>query len=126
MGMDCEIRATRRRGVGWHAITSFLLLAFALQSFLTQTHIHGAHGSWGTPACVEKCVTHVPAPASPFDSTATCPLCQAIVHAGAFFVPGVVKILVPHLWLACMLPVATPTAPRFVLPRSGLSRAPPR
>jgi hypothetical protein len=124
MGIDREISAVRRRGIGWHAITLLLLLAFAFQSYLTQTHIHG---SAGTPsqACVSKCVVHTSLPHSPFGDAAVCPLCQAIVHAGAFSAPATLAAVVPHLWVESLIPAMRGFALRTASVRNGLSRAPP-
>lgn len=125
MGIDREISAVRRKGIGRHAITLVLLLAFALQSYLTQTHIHGLSPARG---CAEKCFVNTPAGNSaPFgEATVDCPLCQAIFHAGAFFAPAALTVFVPRLWVEGTLSSAKPFAARGQYARNGLSRAPPR
>ena len=85
----------RHRGLGWRSIAWTLLVAFTLQSFITQTHIHGTSGA-AIVKTLAKAPSHNKLPAE--NSTADCPLCQAITHAGAFF---------------------TPTAPTFLLPVTG-------
>ena len=66
-----------------------LAFAFALQSFLTQTHIHGVHISFDGSAIVKidsgsSGGSKAPADNSPLD----CPYCQAIAHSGLFFMPA--------------------------------------
>jgi hypothetical protein len=125
MNIERDISAVRRRGIGSYAITFLLLFAFAVQSYLTQTHIHG---TFQAPAqtCISKCALHVPASHSPFGDVAECPLCQAIVHAGAFYAPAVPVILVLQVWVESALAAAAQSTPRATLARNGLSRAPPR
>ena len=125
MGTDREISAARRRGIGRHVITFLMLLAFALQSYLTQTHIHWASET-SRQNCVSVCVVQAPHRSSPFGEAGDCPLCQAIVHAGAFFAPAVLVVFVQRLWVESTLPTAITGAHRFASARSGLSRAPPR
>jgi hypothetical protein len=70
-----KIAATRTAGTkkGWRFAVWLILAAFALQSYVVQTHIHDA-----TPAAVSKIFTAIghgksPANNSPLD----CPFCQA-------------------------------------------------
>jgi hypothetical protein len=99
-------------------------LAFAVQSFAVQTHIHGQ------PVTALGHITHVsvpagPAPQDPFDP-ANCPLCQEMLHAGVYVVPVAADFLV--------ILNAVALAPEFtVLPHAATerqhswqSRAPPR
>jgi len=74
--------ADRARTGAWRlAVTCVLLLAFALQSFVTQTHFH--------PAAVSERAPAVQSAATPAGHDAiACPLCQAIAVAGAFLTPG--------------------------------------
>lgn len=125
MVIDRGTSASRRRGIGWQAIVYLLLLAFAFQSYLTQTHIHGTAEA-SPQACVSKCIAHTPLSQSPFDKATNCPLCQAIVHAGAFFVPAVLTFFVPYLWIESVFPATKPVPYRIKQARYGLSRAPPR
>ncbi len=65
-----------------------LLLAFTLQSFITQTHVHREPGGLEAAAIVSIAghnAAHAPSPKG--DGTIACPSCQAIVVAGAFFTP---------------------------------------
>jgi hypothetical protein len=79
-------------------------------------------------ACAINCVAHGPAKHSvPLGkTTADCPLCQAIVHAGAFFAPGPLVVFVPRLWIESVPLTVKLIAYRIAHSRDGLSRAPPR
>lgn len=116
-----------RRFSGWRHVTWLLVLAFSLQSYITQTHIHF------TPHTIDhvaggKLVANTPAhnksPAD--DGTGACPFCQAVANASAFFAPTAPLILPPVSWVeAVSLPIRAgtiggPTA------HSWHSRAPPQ
>jgi len=70
----------------------FMLVAFTVQGFAVQTHIHG------TPASLGSSVTTVsmpsqPAPQDPYDP-ANCALCQEMLHAGIYVAPVVADFIV--------------------------------
>ena len=118
-------KTARVRGSGFRAITWIVVLAFTLQSFIMQTHIHGAFGDRiGLAATVTNAPAHKNAPAE--NGTADCPFCQAIVHAGAFYAPSAPSLVLP-------IPRAKTAAPFFIVEAIGRvssylwqSRAPPR
>ncbi|HVZ69965.1 MAG TPA: DUF2946 family protein [Rhizomicrobium sp.] len=76
----------------------FTLLAFAFQSFTTQTHIHklSLSGIAGIAAALD-----IDAPSKngkpPTKQDQNCPLCQAVAHAGAFVSPSSAVSIVPTL-----------------------------
>ena len=119
-----EARSPRIRGSGFRAIAWILLLAFTLQSFVTETHIHGAFD--GGPAharTAANAFAHGKAPVK--NGKTDCPFCQAIVHAGAFYAPPAQILILPITWAkiaASLFAVQT-----FVNVSSHLwrSRAPP-
>ncbi len=79
---------TKRRNPWWGSLTWLLALAFALQSYVTQTHIHGV----SEPTAHAITIDGIGKATSPIDTptgkrTADCPLCQAIGNAGAFLTP---------------------------------------
>lgn len=127
MGFNRKISAARQKGIGRFAVTFLLLLAFAFQSCLTQTHIHG-YSIAPAQACAVKCAVHVsvtnPSPLG--EAAADCPLCQAIVHAGAFFAPAQLPFFGPRVLAVASLLFAKPLVARAQFARDGLSRAPPR
>jgi hypothetical protein len=103
-----------------------LLLAFTLQSFVTQTHIHAAPqmaADVATAKALAGAPAHGKAPVE--NGTADCPLCQAIVHAGAFFAP-VAPLLPLPVWIEQVAQVvAAYAAVPMPATRSWQSRAPP-
>ena len=118
-----------RGRVGRLCVTLVLLLAFTLQAYITQTHVHRLPGAVDRAAIV-KIVGQGSghgAPASKGDGTADCPFCQALVLAGAFFSPTA-PILNPLVGWA----TAETLRPIFDLPAvttasfSWRSRAPPQ
>jgi hypothetical protein len=101
-----------------------VLVAFTVQGFAVQTHIHGQ------PLSALDHVTHIstpsqPSPQDPYDP-ANCPLCQEMLHAGVYVAPVVADFVV--------ILNAVVFAPAFVLQphvaaerlHNWQSRAPPR
>jgi hypothetical protein len=118
-------RQTKNTGSRFRAIAWVVLLAFTLQSFITQTHIHGVFGGGNAAAKVLASGSpHGKAPGQ--NSSADCPFCQAITHAGAFAAPSAPSLILPvslaeigaPLLLAAIIGIA-PSLPWH-------SRAPPR
>ncbi|HEY2032670.1 MAG TPA: DUF2946 family protein [Rhizomicrobium sp.] len=88
-------------------LTLFCLLAFSLQSYIAQTHIHvpgttdpgiSAPVSSHTPvsADVKKQSEHKQLPGN--DDTSSCPFCQTVLHAGAFLTPSLLVLFLPDTW----------------------------
>jgi hypothetical protein len=70
----------RNNGQGWRAIACLILLAFTLQSYITQTHIHNT-----SPTSISKTFSKSHSKAPIDNSPIDCPFCQAIAHDGSFF-----------------------------------------
>lgn len=112
------------RQSGWmraRFIIAFIsLFAFSFQTYLVQTHIHGAAGD---EISYQTSSGHK-APADR-DSPDNCPICQAVALAGAFVTPTIIVLAVALTFVQ--------VAPKLVLPgigdplvrRSWRSRAPP-
>jgi hypothetical protein len=100
-------------------VAGLALIAFAFQSYVTQTHIHlrqpvsfsasdiGApseakslHGVAAGPQHTER----DKAPAN--DEPVKCPLCQAVGYAGHFVTPAAAALLLPTAAIS-ILPLAT-------------------
>lgn len=98
-------------------------LAFALQCYLVQTHIHGMLQS----EVVKVAAAPSPAPGKvPFDhSRADCPVCQAVAHAGAFLAPAVLATFA-FGWAEHVTLFVTPRAATDAGTHYWQSRAPPR
>lgn len=69
------------------ALIVFTLFAFALQTFVVQTHIHGSTSAGaviGKSAVQERQPSKLP----PGGDPANCPICQELLHAGAYVTPA--------------------------------------
>src|SRR5580704_13144026 len=101
-----------RRASSWQQVLPMLMLvAFALQSYVTQTHIHFAGhvvtGGFTFPDDESKVQTgkvlgtapdqgnHDKYP--PGDDPANCPICQEIMYAGHYVAPAAIAVLLPTL-----------------------------
>jgi hypothetical protein len=109
-----------RRAISW-----ILLAAFTLQSFITQTHIHGVPKASGPAAIVQVFDGSHTHKAPGENSTADCPLCQAIVHSGAFFAPVAPALVLPATWATHVTPLLAIAASGIAVTHIWRSRAPP-
>jgi hypothetical protein len=117
-----------RTGAGRLLATWFLLLAFALQSYVTQTHLHPTAVSAHPAAAVKLAPNASAHRATPGgDEAAACPFCQAVASAGAFLTPGAAAVL-PLAATSVLLAHAPDPAGRAAAPAgfAWRSRAPPR
>ena len=118
--MKASAAMGRARGRGWRVIATLLLLAFTLQSYITQTHIHTP-----TLAAASRTLSgshdQAPADGSPMD----CPFCQAVAHDGPFFLPSAPILLLSAIWVA-WTPYFLSVRPEAGAPAHGWqSRVPP-
>lgn len=102
------------------------LLAFALQSFIAQTHIHDAWQASGD-------IVRLAAPGSaqpgksPLDhSRPDCPFCQAVTHLGAALASPAPLLTLPFAWIETTVFVFTARADSVSAAHHWKSRAPPR
>jgi predicted metal-binding membrane protein len=103
------------------AVTVATLLAFLLQAFAVQTHIHGA----STPTLtLDKTAGHDKAPAG--DDESACQMCQALLHAGAYLVPVAAQLHVAHVETVAALAAAEAPLIAPFAAHGWNSRAPPR
>jgi hypothetical protein len=108
---------------GWRLVVVYTaLLAFALQSYVIQTHIHfapaaalaGDHGANGH---------HDKFPAN--DDPANCPICQEILHSGQFITPSA-QFLLPPTFAVSTITLVDQALPHILAPsHSWRGRAPP-
>ena len=120
-----NFRRIGRGSVKWRSLTWILLLAFTLQSYITQTHIHPvAHPA--ANASIVKNASQAPAPAPADRDALNCPFCQAIATAGAFFTPAAPLLILPTLWVRVTPPPVSLVLLHPAFARGWNSRAPPR
>lgn len=117
-----------------------MFVAFALQSYVTQTHIHFAGhvvtGGFTFPDDFSKNQTGKALGASqsqddhdkypPGDDPTNCPICQEILYAGHFVSPSAVQILLPSLAVSTIEIVETVIPRVFTLSHNWQGRGPPR
>jgi hypothetical protein len=105
-------------------VTLFALLAFFIQSFALQTHIH----STLLPLASVTTAAHTPAPAplNNQDPVDQCRLCQELVHSGAVITPSATVVTASLNIVAAIFAAAPAFAADPVRAFSWQSRAPPR
>jgi hypothetical protein len=114
--------------IGRLGVTLFALLAFALQSYTTQTHIHKPTlpGFAGIAAALDLDVRVKDGKAPVKQDQQNCPLCQGVAHAGAFVSPPAAAVPAPMLGVQIIAAVLS-TAVRFdTLSHNWQSRGPPQ
>ena len=87
-------------GAAWRVIAAVVMLAFASQCYLAQTHIHES------TAAAAGALVHAPGPGkSPVgNSPLDCPFCQVVNHAGSVLLSDVPLLLLPSLWTRVVAP----------------------
>ncbi len=115
-----------RREPGRRLVTWLLLLAFTLQSFVTQTHFHTLHATAGIT--LGKVLQRASGPdKSPLQKdNSACPFCQAVIHAGAFLSPSAPLLLLLVDRAEGVVPWLITTAAASPSAHSWQSRAPPQ
>jgi Protein of unknown function (DUF2946) len=135
--------ATVQRGPansgGWRLLVAGLaLIAFAFQSYLTQTHVHLAlpaisaeHSSAGSIAKASGRTLKIHQRTAPRDqgpgedNPAKCPLCQAVGYAGQFVTPAALALVLPAHAVSTILPAALIVAGVDAPSHIWQGRAPP-
>ena len=97
------------------AVTLFALLAFTLQSYAMQVHVHGA----SIAASQKLDGTQKP------NDTAHCPICQEILHFGHYVTPSAGTWSLTLLVVPFVAPFAERIGGNSLLTRGWNSRAPP-
>ena len=109
-------------------VAMFVLLAFGLQSYVTQTHIHIAPDSFAPYSKLiaqsgkEKQPDKFPANGDP----ANCPICQEILHSGQFVTPAAAVLILPTAAVSIISIVAAIPAAAQRPSHAWQSRAPPK
>jgi hypothetical protein len=104
---------TKRKASAWRlSFTLVAILAFAISSFVTQTHVHHARGEHAFAAkAVDTQLANLladghsldakatkPEPKDPYtpnEDPANCPLCQELLHAGHYVAPAALLLFTP-------------------------------
>ncbi len=110
----------RRSGLARRFVVFVAVFAFALQSFIAQTHIH-AEALAGT---AKVAATSGQAPID--HSQADCPFCQAVTHVGSVVASAAPLLRLPFSWVETAALVLTAVAMSGSTAHDWQSRAPPR
>lgn len=103
-----------------------MLLAFAVQGFVVQTHIHvqDAYQAGVTQKADGNSPRHDNYPAN--EDPASCPLCKELLYSGQYVAPMWAVLYLPTMAVS-LIETATRPAADFATPsHSWSSRAPPR
>ena len=103
------------------ALTLVALFAFTVQSVVTQIHMHGT----GDAASVASGKA-LPGKLPPGGDQSNCPICQAIVHAGAFTAPATAILPLPAFASFAITASVSVAASAQTSSHDWNSRAPPR
>jgi hypothetical protein len=118
--------AKPRRSAARVAISLFMLLTFALQSYVTQTHIHLAPGSFASYSELGAVKKQLPDKFPAQDDPANCPICQEILHSGQFVTPTAAAALLPSLSVSIIAIVAHIVVAPEATSHTWQSRGPPQ
>jgi hypothetical protein len=114
---------TRAIPGSWRSLLILVvMLAFGLQSFLVQTHLHNLPQSLSAAAGISVSAPHSKAPLD----TDKCFLCQEYLHGGAYLTPAAAAVLPPSA-VVSLLPLLLPLAlTERLVSHNWMGRAPPR
>lgn len=119
-------RLSRRRiDYASRFVVLFVAMAFALQSYITQTHIHGLSRDFG--AIAKIATTKAPGQdKTPAGNDQTeCQLCQAITHSGVFVAAATLTLHLPFSWVKMVPLVFSARVDSYASAHNWQSRAPP-
>jgi hypothetical protein len=121
-----ELSGMRPSGVARRFVMFVAVLAFALQSYIAQTHIHDAWQAAG--GIVRLAVPQSAQPGgAPLDhGRADCPFCQAVTHLGAALASPALPLILPFAWIETTAIVFTARSDSLSAAHHWKSRAPPR
>jgi hypothetical protein len=118
-------------------LTFLMLVAFALQSTVMQTHVHIGNvavtagvledlkiSDAGRPVAAKGTQPHDRLPAN--DDPANCPICQEILYSGHYVAPAAVPILLPSLAVSTIEIVETVVLRAHAPSHNWQGRGPPR
>ena len=123
-GSEAKSPELRRLSLARRFVVFIAAFAFVLQSYIVQTHVHGV----GFGAAAGISAQRAPEPdKTPADHGSTdCPLCQAVIHAGAFVAPSAPVLYLPFTWINAAAMIFTSFATAAATAHDWRSRAPPR
>jgi hypothetical protein len=122
--MASRARAKSFRRNGSPVLRVFVLIAFCLQSFVIQTHVHNLPQS--TAATSQQAYVSAPHDGkAPLDAD-KCMFCQEYTHSGAYVMPALAAALPPMTAVGVIALAATPFLAAKPTSHIWIGRAPPR
>jgi hypothetical protein len=113
-------------GKAGRLLACLILVAFTLQSYVAQTHIHDAGPASIGKALDAPVLNKAPGGKSPLDnSPVDCPFCQAVAHDGIFFIPASPLLFLSSVWIEMAAPIVRLAASSGERAHNWQSRAPP-
>ena len=112
----------RRSDPARRFVVFIAVFAFALQSFVAQTHIHAE----SLAGIVKIAATSTSGKAPVEHSQADCPFCQAVMHVGAVVASAPPLLRLPFTWVETSALVFAAVAITGADAHDWHSRAPPR
>lgn len=129
------LKAKPANAAGWRLVVATLaLIAFAFQSYVTQTHIHFAPrlsaaatftGALASKVSGKLAQRDAPKNAPDNDESPKCPLCQAVNYAGHFVTPAQAALLLPAAAISISPLAAVILSPRESPSHIWQGRGPP-
>ena len=108
-------------------VSLFVMLAFGLQGYIAQTHIHLKPDTFSSYTKLNH-QTGKQDPSDKFPANgdpANCPICQEIAHTGQFVTPAAAVLLLPAVAVSIMQIVADIPVAAQRPSHTWRSRAPP-
>jgi len=99
---------------------------FVLQCYIAQTHVHSVPHSFDSAVKISTKQSPAPAKAPIDHSPMECPLCQAVMHAGAAVLSATPALNLPFAWVNTVKLISTMRPSSDLTAHEWQSRAPPR
>jgi hypothetical protein len=123
---------TARLSLPRAAVVLLALVAFALQSFVTQTHLHFAHAgdvaafgpSFGGIGAAKAGQTRAKLPAK--NESGHCAFCEEMWLAGAYVTPAAAFLILPQATVSIVEIISAPRVHVQTVSHDWRGRAPPR
>ena len=117
--------AKARPSAGRLLLVGVMLVAFAIQAFVTQTHVHPGYSDSVIAFHADKpSPKHDNYPAN--DDPSSCPLCKEILYSGQFVAPMWAVHFLPTMAVSLIETAMPPLSRADTASHAWSSRAPPR
>jgi hypothetical protein len=126
MSVDVLKRWSRKRtSFASRFVVRLVAITFALQSYITQTHIHGVSHAITRIAKVADTKASGQSKAPADNSQSECPLCQAVTQSGVFVAAATLTLHLPLVWITTVAFAFSAGVISSATAHNWQSRAPP-